>query len=67
MPIPPLHGETDGFIDLSRSDNGEYLYPLLGLSGSLNVYKTSDNDALELIQEVRGNLPEQDTQGIAAF
>jgi len=50
--------ETNGCIDLWRSDSGEYLYQLLGLSG--------DKGALKLIQEVRGNLPEQDTQGIVA-
>jgi len=59
--------ESDGFIDLWLSDNGEYLYQLLGLRGGINVYATGDDGSLTLIQEVSGNLPGVDSQGIVAF
>ncbi|MEL7489213.1 MAG: hypothetical protein AAGJ73_00725 [Pseudomonadota bacterium] len=60
--------QSDGFIDMAASDNGEYLYQLLGLRGQVNVYKTEDDGSLSLIQTTpTGNLPTIDTQGIAAF
>ena len=59
--------QSDGFIDVSASDNGEYLYVLAGLRGEVNVYKTEDDGSLKLIQNVDGDLPVRDTQGIAAF
>lgn len=59
--------ESDGFIDLSLSDNGKYLYQLAGLRGSILVFKTEDNGELTLIQTVTGDLPVVDSQGIAAF
>ncbi len=59
--------QSDGFIDMASSDNGEYLYVLAGLRGEINVYKTSDDGSLELLQNVDGDLPTLDTQGLAAF
>ena len=59
-------GTTDGFIDLDIIDSGEYLYQLYGLSGVVGVYAV-DGGNLTLVQEVSGNLPEQDTQGIVSF
>lgn len=59
--------QSDGFIDVTASDNGEYLYVLSGLRGEVNVYKTEDDGSLKLIQNVDGDLPVRDTQGIAAF
>ena len=63
---PGVFGTTDGFIDLDVSPDGEYLYQLFGLSGSVGVYELDGAGGLELIQEVSG-LPEVDTQGIVAI
>jgi len=57
---------TDGFIDLDITDDGAFLYQLYGLSGVVGVYAV-DGGNLTLVQEVSGNLPEQDTQGIVSF
>ena len=43
------------------------LYVLAGLRGEVNVYKTEDDGSLSLIQNVDGDLPLRDTQGIAGF
>lgn len=59
-------GTTDGFIDLWTSRDGAFLYQLYGLSGVIGVYEV-DGSALTLIQEVSGDLPEANTQGIVAF
>lgn len=59
--------QSDGFIDVSASDNGDYLYVLAGLRGEVNVYETEDDGSLTLIQTLEGDLPTRDTQGIAAF
>jgi len=59
--------QSDGFIDMTTSDNGDYLYVLAGLRGEVNVYKTEDDGSLALIQTVDGDLPVRDTQGIAGF
>lgn len=57
---------TDGFIDLDITDDGQYLYQLYGLSGVIGVYAV-DAGNLTLVQEVSGDLPEVDTQGIVSF
>ncbi|MEL7536076.1 MAG: beta-propeller fold lactonase family protein [Pseudomonadota bacterium] len=62
-------GTTDGWIDLWISDDGEYVYQLYGLSGTIGVFKVDDEGTgtgLTLIQEV-SDLPEINTQGIVAF
>ena len=60
-------GTTDGWIDLWASDDGEYVYQLAGLNGTIEVFKVIDADgALRLIQTV-ADLPEVNTQGIVAF
>ncbi len=59
-------GTTDGFIDLWASRDGRFLYQLYGLSGVVGVFEV-DGVNLTLIQEVSGNLPESNTQGIVAF
>jgi len=66
-PEAAFGSESDGFIDMVASDNGDYLYQLLGLRGGINVYKTEDDGELTLVQEVTGDLPVLDTQGIVAF
>ncbi len=59
-------GTSDGWIDLWVSDDGEYLYQLFGLGGTIGVFKVND-DGLEQIQAVSAGLPEINTQGIVAF
>ena len=59
-------GTTDGWIDLWRSEDGRYLYQLFGLDGTIGVFEISGSQ-LNLIQEVTGDLPEENTQGIVAF
>ena len=59
-------GNTDGWIDLDITDDGDYLYQLFGLSGAVGVYSV-DNGNLTLVEVVSGNLPEADTQGIVSF
>jgi len=62
-------GTTDGWIDLWASDDGEYLYQLYGLDGTIGVFKVDREgfgSGLELIQEVN-DLPSENTQGIVAF
>lgn len=63
LPSDPF-GTSDGFIDLARSGDGKYLYQLLGLSGTINVYETKGG--LKLVQKM-SNLPDVNVQGIAAF
>ena len=60
-------GTTDGFIDLDVSPDGEYLYQLEGLSGSISVYALDGQGGLEQIQELSGELPEIDTQGLVSI
>jgi len=59
-------GTTDGWVDLWISDDGEYLYQLFGLAGTIGVYKVGDNGSLEFLQTVT-DLPQINTQGIVAF
>lgn len=58
-------GTSDGWIDMWISDDGEYLYQLYGLSGTVGVFKVVGSN-LTLIQEVQ-DLPLVNTQGIVAF
>ncbi len=58
---------TDGWIDLETDRNGEYIYQLFGLSGTIGVFRINEDASLEAVQEVSGNLPDANTQGIAAF
>ena len=59
-------GETDGWIDLDVSDDGQFLYQLYGLAGTVGVFRI-EADGLVLVEEVVGDIPLQDTQGIIAF
>lgn len=64
---PGVFGTTDGFIDLDVSPDGEYLYQLEGLSGAISVYELDGVGGLTQIQDLTGELPEIDTQGIVAI
>ena len=57
---------TDGWVDLWGSDDGKYLYQLYGLDGTIGVFE-ANGSSLQLVQEVSGDLPEENTQGIVAF
>lgn len=57
---------TDGWIDLYVSEDGRYLYQLYGLAGTIGVFKI-EGTGLKLVEEVSGDLPETNTQGIVAF
>ena len=59
-------GTTDGWIDLWISSDGKYLYQLFGLDGTIGVFEINGS-SLTLIQEVTGNLPAINTQGIVAI
>ena len=60
-------GTTDGWIDLSLSDDGRFLYQLYGLDGTVGVYAVGRDNSLRLVQEIETNLPDANTQGIVAF
>jgi len=56
---------TEGWIDMWISDDGQYLYQLYGLGGVVGVYSI-DGTSLTLVEEIRGDLPLNNTQGIVA-
>lgn len=57
---------TDGWIDMWISDDGNHLYQLYGLDGTIGVFQINGSE-LRLIQEVSGDLPATNTQGIVAL
>jgi len=59
-------GTTQGWIDMWISDDGEFLYQLHGLAGTIGVYQI-DGTSLTLVEEVTGDLPTTNTQGIVAL
>jgi len=63
---PDAFAVTEGWIDMWISDDGEYLYQLYGLDGTIGVYKIN-GQSLQFVEEVTGNLPDTNTQGIVAI
>jgi len=59
-------GTTQGWIDMWISDDGQYLYQLYGLDGTIGIFKVF-GDQLQQIGEESGNLPDTNTQGIVAI
>ncbi len=57
---------TEGWIDMWISDDGEHLYQLHGFGGTIGVYQV-DGENLNFIENVSGNLPENNVQGIVAI
>ncbi len=57
---------TEGWIDMWISDDGNFLYQLHGFGGTIGVYRVVGEN-LEFIQNVSGNLPENNVQGIVAI
>ena len=58
-------GTTDGWIDLWISDDGRYLYQCYGLTGEIGVFEINGTE-LTLLQEVSGDLPSNNIQGIVS-
>ncbi len=59
--------DADGFIDLALSEDGDYLYQLLGLEGAINVYEVGeDGSSLSFLQATSGLLPGSNVQGIVS-
>ncbi len=58
-------GTTEGWIDLWISDDGRYLYQAYGLTGTVGVFEINGAE-LTLIQEVTGDLPQNNIQGIVS-
>ena len=58
-------GTTEGWIDLWISDDNRFLYQAYGLAGTVGVFEI-DGRELTLIQEVRGDLPVNNIQGIVS-
>lgn len=63
---PDAFARTDGWIDLWITDDGEYLYQLYGLDGTIGIYRINGT-SLEFVGEESGNLPDTNTQGIVAI
>lgn len=63
---PDAFARTDGWIDMWITDDGQYLYQLYGLDGTIGIYRVN-GQTLEFVGEESGNLPDTNTQGIVAI
>ncbi|WP_299684642.1 hypothetical protein [uncultured Dokdonia sp.] len=63
---PDAFAVTEGWIDMWISEDGQFLYQLYGLDGTIGVYRIN-GQSLELISEESNNLPDTNTQGIVAI
>ncbi len=63
---PDAFARTDGWIDMWISDDGQFLYQLYGLDGTIGIYRVN-GQSLEFIDEESGDLPDTNTQGIVAI
>jgi 6-phosphogluconolactonase (cycloisomerase 2 family) len=63
---PDAFAVTEGWIDMWISDDGEFLYQLYGLDGTIGIYRVN-GDSLDFVGEESGNLPDTNTQGIVAI
>lgn len=63
---PEAFASTEGWIDMWITDDGQYLYQLYGLDGTIGIYRINGT-SLELVGEESGNLPDTNTQGIVAI
>ena len=59
-------GTTEGWIDMWITDDGQYLYQLFGLDGTIGIYEINGQSLTEIGRE-SGNLPDTNTQGIVAI
>ena len=63
---PDAFARTEGWIDMWISDDGQFLYQLFGLDGTIGIYRVNGS-SLEFVGEESGNLPDTNTQGIVAI
>ncbi|WP_394750519.1 lactonase family protein [Spongiimicrobium salis] len=63
---PEAFANTEGWIDLWISDDGQFLYQLFGLDGTIGIYRIN-GQSLEFVGRESGNLPDTNTQGIVAI
>ncbi len=63
---PEAFANTEGWIDMWISEDGQYLYQLYGLDGTIGIYRVN-GQTLDFIGEESGNLPDTNTQGIVAI
>ncbi len=63
---PEAFASTEGWIDMWISEDGQYLYQLYGLDGTIGIYRVN-GQTLDFIGEESGNLPDTNTQGIVAI
>ncbi len=63
---PEAFANTDGWIDMWITDDGQFLYQLYGLDGTIGIYRINGT-SLEFVGEESGNLPDTNTQGIVAI
>lgn len=63
---PDAFAVTEGWIDMWISEDGQFLYQLYGLDGTIGIFRINGQE-LEFIGEESGNLPDTNTQGIVAI
>lgn len=63
---PEAFEVTEGWIDMWISDDGQFLYQLYGLDGTIGIFRIN-GDTLEFVGEESNNLPANNTQGIVAI
>ena len=63
---PEAFANTEGWIDMWISEDGQYLYQLYGLDGTIGIFRVN-GQTLQFISEESGNLPDTNTQGIVAI
>ena len=63
--VPP-RWQALGFIDIAVSSDGRYVYQLLGLRGSINVYGVGASGALSPLQKASGILPLTNLAGLVS-
>jgi 6-phosphogluconolactonase (cycloisomerase 2 family) len=69
--MPAVVGPTplataDGFVDITVSGDGQFVYQLLGLRGAVTVYRVGPNGALTMTQRTTGLLPMTNLAGLVS-
>ena len=55
---------ADGFVDVAVSGDGRFIYQLLVLRGTINVYGVGSGGSLNRLQQATGLLPRTNIQGL---
>ncbi len=63
---PDAFSVTEGWIDMWITDDGEFLYQLYGLDGTIGIFRINGT-SLDQVGEESNNLPDTNTQGIVAI